>query len=97
MISWIKPRSVVTNYSECLRLNSAYRDTYVTRSQTQSLVCLWVYLKFTEINNFLNIFLFNVLTHFFQSYILFIFQSVLCNLLIHNFKMVSHMWKSGTF
>ena len=24
-ISWIKPRSVVTNYSECMRSNSAYR------------------------------------------------------------------------
>ena len=35
-ISWIKPRSVVTNYSECMRSNSAYRDAYVTRSQTQS-------------------------------------------------------------
>ena len=41
-ISWIKPRSVVTNYSECMRSNSAYRDAYVTRSQTQSLVCLWL-------------------------------------------------------
>ena len=43
-ISWIKPRSVVTNYSECMRSNSAYRryrDAYATRSQTQSLVCLW--------------------------------------------------------
>ena len=40
-ISWIKPRSVVTNYSECMRSNSAYRDAYVTWSQTQSLVCLW--------------------------------------------------------
>ena len=40
-ISWIKPRSVVTNYSECMRSNSAYQDAYVTWSQTQSLVCLW--------------------------------------------------------
>ena len=40
-IIWIKPRSVVTNYSECMRSNGAYRDAYVTRSQTQSLVCLW--------------------------------------------------------
>ena len=40
-ISWIKPRAVVTNYSECMRSDSAYRDAYVTRSQTQSLVCLW--------------------------------------------------------
>ena len=36
-ISWVKPRSVVTNYSECMRSNGAYRDAYVTRSQTQSL------------------------------------------------------------
>ena len=41
-ISWIKLRSVVTNYSECMRSNSAYRDAYVTRSQTQSHVCLWL-------------------------------------------------------
>ena len=40
-ISRIKPKSVVTNYSECVRSNSAYRDAYVTRSQTQSLVCMW--------------------------------------------------------
>ena len=44
-ISWIKPRSVVTNYSECMRSNSAYRDAYVTRSQTQSLVCLWIFYQ----------------------------------------------------
>ena len=38
-ISWIKPRSVVTNYSECMRSNSAYRDTYVTRSQRALTAC----------------------------------------------------------
>ena len=35
-ISWIKPRSVVTNYSECMRSNSAYRDSYVTRSHRRT-------------------------------------------------------------
>ncbi len=30
-----------TNYSKCMGSNSAYRDAYVTRPQTQRLVCLW--------------------------------------------------------
>ena len=51
-ISWIKPRSVVTNYSECVWDQMAYRDVYVTRSQIQrivglcshySLFALWVF------------------------------------------------------
>ena len=46
-ISWIKPRSVVTNYSECMRSNSVYRDSYVTRSQTLSLVCLCLAIHLT--------------------------------------------------
>ena len=39
-ISWLKPRSIVTNYSGCIKSNSAYRDAYITRPQTQGIVCL---------------------------------------------------------
>ena len=72
-ISWIKPRSVVTNYSECMRSNSAYRDAYVTRSQTQSLVCLWLEPVFGKQNDFKD----NRIQHFF-----FLSQAIFVNLFV---------------
>ncbi len=48
-ISWLKRRSIVKNYSECMGSNSAHRDAYVTRPQTQRLVCLWFWFAFSAI------------------------------------------------